>query len=355
VIRRLFVEGNGDKAPDTQGEILEATRINKQGRLEYFYFHHHIDKDFGDLFLLSRHDADDIETVSWRLFLTTLEQAFWITFVLFCVLFLLIRWLIRRTSEPLILLSEWAENLGKNPYHPLKTDFPIQELNQLAAQLRDGVDKLETFNRREQEFLRYASHELRAPLGVIQASLDTLHLQQGSGENTSLIRALKASDNVRELISALLWLARDSSRAIDKSKVDLPKIIEQVITQHRPLITGRHGREVKIDVAINCDEKTLSIEEGPFRIVLSNLIRNAFQHNSGGDIIISASGQNLEVINETNSNMKPVDNAPESNIDDTPIYSFGLGLQLVQRICQKCGWQFQFSECDDQVRVSIQF
>lgn len=345
VIRRLFVNGSIEHPPETGGEILEATRLSEDGRSEYFYFHHHTDDEFGDLFQLSRHDAADIEVAGFRFFTATLVQSFWSTFVIFVLLFFLIRWLIRRTSEPLVLLSQWAWDLGNNPQLPLKTDFPIRELNQLAAQLREGVDKIETYNRREQEFLRYASHELRTPLGIIQASLDTLQLQAGDDKSKPLARALKASDNVRQLSATLLWLARESSQPIVKSLVDLPKLIEQTIDHHRHLLLERD-----VDIQVNCAVDSLFIEQDLFAIVLSNLLRNAFQHSSGSNIEIAASANQLKI---TNTN-KELNTQHQSN-DNTFLNSFGLGLQLVQRICQKLSWQFEFNENANQVSVFIRW
>ena len=342
VVRRLFTEGSIERPPEASGEMLEAVRDGDNGRREYFYLLHHIDEEFGDLFLLSRHDADDIETTGLRFFAATLAQSFWSTLMIFIPLFFLIRWVIRRTSEPLVLLSQWAGNLGKTSELPLKTDFPIQELNQLAAQLREGVDKTETYNRREQEFLRYASHELRTPLGIIQASLDTLALQAGDKEQRSLSRALKASDNVRQLSSALLWLARESSKPIDKTVINVKEMTEQIVEGHRHLILERD-----IDIKIDCAIDTLMIEKDLFAIVFSNLIRNAFQHSASGNIEIVVSASKLQV-----ENISAGINAPNQG-HDALLQSFGLGLQLVQRICQKLSWQFEFSENVDRVNVSI--
>ncbi len=342
IIRHLFTNESIENPPETKGEILEATRFNDNGQREYFYLLHHVDDTFGDLFLLSRHNADDIETIALRFFTATLVQSFWSTLIIFILLFFLIRWVIRRTSEPLVLLSQWAANLGKNPEFPLKTDFPIQELNQLAAQLREGVDKIETYNRREQEFLRYASHELRTPLGIIQASLDTLALQAEGKERRSLSRALKASDNVRQLSSALLWLARESSKPIEKSMVNIKEVAMQIIDHHRHLV---HERD--INIKIDCTIDTLLIEKDLFVIVLSNLIRNAFQHSTDGNMEIVISANQLQVTNTHTD----IDAQPQK--EDALLQSFGLGLQLVQRICQKLSWQFAFDENANHVSVSI--
>ena len=341
MIRRLFSRTSPNMPPPNQGTILEATRNNEQGQLEYFYLLHHVDKQFGNLFLLSRHNANDIETTTLGLFKATLLQSLWWTLSIFCLLFLLIFWLIRRTSEPLVMLSEWAENLGKNPTLPLKTDFPIRELNALAQQLRAGVDKIETYNRREQEFLRYASHELRTPLGIIQASLDTLALQAGPQQNKPVLRALKASQQVRQLCAALLWLARESNTPIEKSIVEVKPLVTQLIADHKHLLTQPESR-----ISLACHIDNIAIEEEVFTIVLSNLIRNAFQHSSEGSIDIFI-----------NTNQFKISNIPQNTLaaatNPTLCPSFGLGLQLVQRICQKLGWQFHIQEGSSQISCSI--
>lgn len=338
LIRRLFTTGaNVDTAPPVSDEVLEAVRSGEGGKQEYFYLLHHYDEKFGDLFLLSRHDIEDIEMVAFRLFLATLQQSFWSALIIFVLLFFLIRWLIRRTSEPLVLLSRWAADLGERPEQPLNTDFPIQELNQLATQLREGVDKIETYNRREQEFLRYTSHELRTPLGIIQASLDTLALQT---DNRTVRRALKASENVRQLSSALLWLAQPSDRTVDKSSVNLSVVVPQIIEDHRYLI-----RDKAVQTEISQSVKSLVIERDLFGIVFSNLVRNAFQYCSSGTIHINISEQRLIINN-------PYDHAQNTE-SKTLVQSFGIGLQLVQRICQKLNWQFEFTEVTEQVSVCI--
>lgn len=338
LIRRLFTTDAGvDTPPPVSDLVLEAVRSGVNGNQEYFYLLHYFDEQFGDLFLLSRHDAKDIETVTLRLFFATLLQSFWSALIIFVLLFFLIRWLIRRTSEPLVLLSGWAKELGESPELPLKTDFPIQELNQLAAQLREGVDKIETYNRREQEFLRYASHELRTPLGIIQASLDTLALQT---ENRSVKRALKASENVRQLSSALLWLAQSSDRPIDKSSVNLSVVMSQIIEDHRYLLLDK---DVSIDMSQSIE--SLMIEKDLFAIVFSNLVRNSFQYCANGTINIIISAQQLTISNSYDNTQNTENKAL--------VQSFGIGLQLVQRICQKLNWQFEFTEKTDLVSVCI--
>lgn len=361
VVRRLFVEGSAELAPTINDEILEAYRTHENGEREYFYLTYHYDKSFGDLYLLSRHDAIEIDAIGVRLFTATVIQSLWSTMSIFMFLFFLIWWLIRRTSEPLDLLSRWAEQLNRNPELPLKADFPIQELNQLAAQLRDGVDKVERYNRREQEFLRYASHELRTPLGIIQASLDTLALQdniqqQSEKRQRPVIRALRASETVRLLSSALLWLSRDSDRPIEKTDiVPASEFLSALVDEQRYLLSMDN-----ITVNTYVEVESLLIEKDLLIIVVTNLIRNAFQYSREGDIDIRLSGHGFSITN--NTFLKSGGGVPIVNIDADPgqgkdelIHSFGIGLPLVKRICQKISWSFSFEEQESRVRVSVRW
>ncbi|MCF6262954.1 MAG: HAMP domain-containing histidine kinase [Xanthomonadales bacterium] len=328
--------------PVTRGEVMEANITNADGTVDYLYLLRHIDKDYGELFLLSRHHATEIEAVYLAFFKTALNQAFWLTLIIFISLFFMVRWLIRRTTEPLALLSRWAASLGRNPDQPPSTNFPIEELNQLAAQLHEGVDRIKEFNQREQQFLKHASHELRTPLAIIQASLDTLNLQSSEICQPSVQRALKASANMRRLSSALLWLARESEQPAAKSDVNVPDLCEQIINNHRYLLNNR-----AIDICSHIDIKTLNIESDLFAIVISNLVRNAFMYAADGRIELKISSNTLRITNplatETNN---------EEHHDSA---GFGLGLQLVQRICSKLGWQFYFAVEKDFFIVTVEW
>ncbi len=325
-----------DNQSIVSGEIIEASFPGDDGDVEYLYLLHYIDNDNGELFLLSHHQAAEVEVVFIALFKAALNQALGLTLIIFVALFFLISWLIRRTTEPLALLSQWASTLGENPEQPSKVNFAIEELNQIAAQLHEGVDRIQAFNQREKQFLKHASHELRTPLAIIQASLDTLDLQNGKSDQPAVQRALRASANMRRLSAALLWLARESERPINKSLLDLRALCDQIIDDHRYLLSNR---DIEIRTHINID--ILEIESDLFSIVMANLVRNAFQYAASGIIEIEVSLSGLRIVNSIK---------PEA---DLSILGFGLGLQLVQRICHKLDWQFYFNKEQHFVVVTV--
>ncbi len=324
-----LLRGYFDGPPLSSGKVMEARLANADGSTDYLYLLHYIDDDYGELFLLSRHSTAEIEELSLAFVKTALNQALWLTLIIFISLFFLVRWLIRRTTEPLALLSQWASSLGRNPDQPLSTNFPIEELNQLAAQLHEGVGRIQAFNQREQQFLKHASHELRTPLAIIQASLDTLDLQSNETSRPAVQRALRASTNMRRLSAALLWLARESEQPVDKSDVDVRELCEQMIRDHRYLVNNR-----QVDIGLHLDVDTLFIEGELLSIVIANLVRNAFMYGADGVIELKVSANGLHIAN-------PVQTEPSSEeYTDSP--GFGLGLQLVQRICFRLGWEFAF-------------
>jgi signal transduction histidine kinase len=329
--------------PPPAGEALEAIMVvpGDENSIVYLYLLRQVDDERGEVFLLSRYDEAELGRVLEFFTKTALGEALWLTVIIFATLFFLIRWLIRRTTEPLALLDRWAASLSTNPEQSSEVNFPIAELNKIAQQLREGVERIEAYNLREQEFLKYASHELRTPLAIIQASLDTLELQCDDSERTTVGRALKASANMRLLSTTLLWLARESEQPIEKSQVAVRALCEQIIMDHRYLLESR-ALEVKIRIGVD----TLEIEGDLLSIIIANLIRNAFQYSAEGVISLEMNNSEVTITNP----ISPIDTDEERTRA-----GYGLGLELVKRICNKLQWQFGFIHSFETVIVNVRW
>ena len=330
------------------GTPVEALIELEKGEFEYLYLLHYQNDEFGSLYLLSHHSEQEIESAITPLLNSATGQSLLLTLVILTVLFIVIAWLIRRTLEPLKLLSDWSKQLNQQPDNAIDINFPITELNEIAQQLRQGVDQVREANDREQQFLKHASHELRTPLAVIQASLDTVNLQLSYSKPSNsqapadsparrpIQRALKASERMIQLSDTLLWLARESDKTIPKEVVDVKALCTQLVSDHQYLL---HQKQLEIKPLITVE--SIEIEAPLFSIVLANLVRNALQHSSDGEVTIQLDQHSLQISN------------PAQDECDNSEPGFGLGLQLVQRICQKTGWDFTFQHKDRQVQVTI--
>jgi signal transduction histidine kinase len=319
-------------------QIYEVQVINEMGTSDYISLLHYVNSEGQSIYALSVYDTKEIDSIADDIIENLLKDGVWLFLLVFITLFGLIFWLLKRTSEPMALLSQWAYKL-KNNDHLLKEEFPIAELNDLASQLKAGVNRITEYNLREQQFLKYASHEIRTPLATIQACLDTLDFKLSGSDKITVQRALKASSNMNRLSTALLWLARDSEKPIEKKAVDLNTFCNQLVESHQYLI-NHHDVLIKTNIHV----ENIEIEADLLQIVFANLLRNACQLSGPGTINI--------VIDETSLLI----NNPiilEEKIGSPSYQSFGLGLQLVSRICEKLGWTFSFLEHENYVEAQI--
>ncbi|MGP5309998.1 sensor histidine kinase [Vreelandella alkaliphila] len=308
-------------------EPLEIERVNEQGIREYGYLlysqvqsqERSQEQQTSGLYLLEFEEADKIDALAEAIFKQALIEAS-------LVLFLVISWLFKSAVKPLSLLVEWSSRVKQHPGSEIDVQFSISELNQIANQLLSTLQQVREYNEREQQFLRHASHELRTPLAIIQASLDTLGVRTAPEDPNfpSLLRASRACANMILLSEALLWLARPSSRPIGKSIVWPGALCSELLVDMQYLVENKN-----IQVSLNDQASSINIEHDLFRIVLANLIRNAFQYTSSGTITLVITDNSLVISN-------PVDAAGKSET-----VSFGLGLQLVERIANRLDWQFE--------------
>ena len=88
--------------------------------------------------------------------------------------------------------------------------------------------------------------------------------------------------------------------------------------------------------------------------MLSNLIRNAYQHTQRGHVHIIQQGSVVTIINEEHR-----DSASHSNnkikTTQQPILGYGLGLQLSERIIQRHKWQYQIIDEPGRYLVKVDF
>ncbi len=320
-----------------RNQVYEREVASEGGTLEYVSLMHYEGQAGTNFYVVSLYDSAQTDALIERVIRYMLSDALWLLLFVYAALLLLVFWLLRKTNEPMALLSQWANEL-KQDDHLARKDFPILELNQLAAQLKVGVDRITEYNLREQQFLKHASHEMRTPLATIQACLDTLDYQLTGPESKTVKRALKASATMRRLSLALLWLARESEKQIERATIHLPTFVGEQIEEHRYLLQNR-----PVEIRAEVLDADLAIEVELFQIVLANLLRNACQCTLSGVIEVCVSAQSLVIRN-------PVEPAPDALTD---YQSFGLGLQLVTRICDKVGWHFSYQDVEGGIEVTL--
>ncbi|MBW3695916.1 HAMP domain-containing histidine kinase [Vibrio sp. T187] len=250
----------------------------------------------------------------------------------------------RKVASPVERLREWAKSLDKDKLAEPVPDFLFSELNTLANLVRNSLSSVQEGLAREQEFLGYASHELRTPISVTRTNTELLEkmILKGLSQEKQLEvveRIKRAGYTMTDLTETLLWLTRQEGKELPEDKMSVGLVVEQLVHDLEYLTKGK-----SVEVTVTTDSAEQFLPESLCRIVLSNLIRNALQHTSEGSVEINQIGNQVTILNQ-NLN---------GSIDDNNL-GFGLGLELTNRLVSQYGWHYHNQELENGRRVVVKF
>ena len=266
--------------------------------------------------------------------------------LLFMALFIWL--LLKRIARPVSQLNQWTHQLDSKSLSQTAPDFSYPELNEMASLIQNSLSSVQQSLEREERFLGYASHELRTPISVIRNNIELLNkLKQNADEQDNpkfdqiIDRIDRASLTMKHLSETLLWLSREDSEALPKQQVDLALLIDQLSDEMHYLLKNK-----SIELTISTKSHLMELTEIPARIILANLIRNAFQHTNQGKISIQQTANKVIIINQE------TDSTDDSLSNDL---GFGLGIQLTEQLAEKLGWHYQKQHDSQAYQVTINF
>lgn len=222
--------------------------------------------------------------------------------------------------------------------------FGDDEVGMLAVTIEKTLERISEFVARERYFTDSASHELRTPITVITGALELLEQSDLSAADQKVVdRVRRATHDMRSTIEMFLCLARETDDGLyDEQFLVLP-LVHRAIEQQRHLLAGK---AIDVEIAPIANPR-ISGHPQAFLIAVNNLVRNAFEHTLAGQgpITITIKEQELLVTNQLSSNIEeqrtPTAGAP---------HGYGLGLGIVQRLCERNHWSFSFHT--DEARVA---
>lgn len=232
-------------------------------------------------------------------------------------------------TDPLAKLSQELDKRTAHDLSPINNaiNSNTKEMDMLIDTLNNHYQRISQLMEREQAFTRYASHELRTPLMVMKGATSLL----GQSDKPEFIERQKnrlshATDEMSDFIETLLSLTREiddtplSERALSKKElIDIAQSHEHLISNKS--ITWRLELE---------PETTTLLPVQVLKILLGNLIKNAFACTEQGEIIISIQ-HNKFVISDTGVGLGSKPRGVEG---------YGLGLLIVRDICQRYQYDF---------------
>ena len=223
-------------------------------------------------------------------------------------------------------LANWADNLALENLNQPVPNFRYQEFNRISDRLMDAFQRISGLLEREHRFLRNASHELRTPIAVIRANMELLDkIGYQPTQERPMERINRASQGMLQITKTLLWISREKTDKPTESRVCLHQLTEELTEDLGYLLKDK---PVTLDFSPPTEQIERTLARTPLRIVLTNLIRNAFQHTQEGEVMIRCQPDRLIIENRDQG-------LAHGDSED----SYGLGLMLSQQICERMNWQ----------------
>lgn len=258
-------------------------------------------------------------------------------------------WIAHRVTAPLSRLARLVDEASPAQLPAgFSTRFPDDEVGTLARGLEHLIRRIDDFVAREREFTRDASHELRTPLAVIRSACERLAAHDGleAASRDQLDHVLQSAQQLEQTVATLLVLAREESHVEEPVDVAVLPLVERVIVDQANFLASR---DVELRVDISPDLRTRR-PGNVLHIVLANLVGNAFAHTRAGTIEIFMDGSWLRI---SNPSAEVLDGVFEPFVKGTDSAGHGLGLTIVQRLCDRHAMAIDLDSQDDRFIASL--
>lgn len=303
-------------------------------RPDVMYFVMQVAVDNDQMFISRTISADNMSTMVGRNVAESMQLLLLFSAIIALTMVALVWLILRHISRPVSELGRWTRELNAENLQQPVPDFFYPELNDMAQLIQRSLSSVQRSLNREHQFLRYTSHELRTPISVIRNNIELLHKLQAQPQpaNATMRKDIadridRASRNMHYLTETLLWLSRETEAPLPVKVFDLENLVQQLCEEMRYLL-----KDKQVSITLETESFHCTASEIAARIVLGNLIRNAYQHTWEGSVAIQQRENRIRISNQQRH---------ESEASGAEQSGFGLGLQLTAQLTAKLGWPYQ--------------
>lgn len=253
----------------------------------------------------------------------------------------------KKSLEPLDVFRQQIQEIAENE---LTIRLPKarreDEINALANSFNQMMDRIDQAYARQRDFTSNASHELRTPVARIAAQTENMLQSSRLDDVTRAYMVSVAEDafKLSEIISSLIAFAEVNNRR-NSLMFSLVRLDEVLFGAAAELSTSYPDLKLKFDIENNTAKETdieLKADEVLLKIVMVNLIKNAFLYSDNG-VVDCCIRQKLNSIQVIVTNTGPVPNVIDTEMLFSAFYrgnntqnrsGSGIGLSIVKRVIE---------------------
>lgn len=246
----------------------------------------------------------------------------------------------RRAVAPVVQLADVVagidlEHLSAGDHKLIESGrFGRDEVGLLASAIEKTLERISAFVVRERDFTGSASHELRTPITVITGALELLEQSDLSAEDVQAVdRMRRATLEMKSTIEMFLCIAREGDEGLYGEQFLVAPLVSRAVDQQRYLLTGKSA-EVEVE---SLAAPVVRGHPQAFLIAVTNLVRNAFEQTPGGQGPITVLLKEHELLVTNRLGVGEVGRLTPAGSSSN---GHGLGLGIVQRLCERNGWEF---------------
>lgn len=207
-------------------------------------------------------------------------------------------WFVRRSLRPVDQLVRAVERLEvTNLGERLPRSHNGDEVDRLTIAFNSLAARLEQSFQQVREFTLHASHELKTPLTVMRAELETALAETRNSQPIGHERMLSLLDEVERLtkiVDGLTLLTKAESGLVKLERQ--PVLVDELVREcfeDAQILGGPHGITVSLTA---CEPAVIYGDRHRLRQLLLNLSDNAVKHNYRGGSVSMALRKAVGVI-----------------------------------------------------------
>ena len=188
---------------------------------------------------------------------------------------------VQRATRPVRALSHELQARPDDDLRPIAAPDAPRELQPLIAATNEHMRRQSDLLAQQQRFVRDASHQLRTPLAVLKAQVQSA--RRGDVAPPEALAEIEDTvDRATQLANQMLALAKVAQlqQQADVAPAQFDEVVRAVALDVAPLIAGKG-----LDFDLQTEPVTLRAHDWMLRELTRNLLHNAIRHTPAGGLL----------------------------------------------------------------------